>query len=256
MTALSLPFARGEERVAERFYCPSLPRDGRIRLEGDEARHLSRVCRLGPGDVVEVFDGKGFAMGAGVRFVGKNTVELEVLGDPLPDRVPCCRLTLATAVPKGERFDWLVEKATEIGVERLVPMVTERSVVDPRASKLERLRRLIVEASKQCGRNRLMELSPPVPWSVWALAAGPDSVRLLAQPGGSSPSCWPRIRQGDPVTLAVGPEGGFSTAEVETARQAGWHPISLGATLLRIETAGLAGCAAILALCEGEGTER
>jgi 16S rRNA (uracil1498-N3)-methyltransferase len=237
--------------VAERFFCPNPPRDGRIRLEGDESHHLSRVRRLGPGDVVEVFDGDGFATRAEVSEAGKGWVELVAVGRPLPDREAACPLTLATAVPKGERFDWLVEKATELGVDRLVPIVTERSVVDPRGAKLDRLRRLIVEASKQCGRNRLMTLDRPLPWTVW-LAEGSAAIpRLIAHPGGVSLPSWPRARQGQRAALAVGPEGGFTEAEVEAARSAGWHVVSLGPTLLRIETAGLAGSAAILANCEG-----
>ena len=240
--------------MAERFYCPNSARNGRIRLDPDESRHLSRVRRLGPGDVVEIFDGAGYATRARVVEVGKNRVELETEGDPLPDRAPACRLTLATAVPKGERFDWLVEKATELGVDRLVPIVTERSVVDPRGAKIDRLRRSIVEAAKQCGRNRLMDLERPSPWSPWLVEGvdpSPSAPRLIAHPGGAPPTAWPRARQGGGATIAIGPEGGFTEAEVEAARASGWRVVSLGNPLLRIETAGLAGCAVILALCEG-----
>jgi 16S rRNA (uracil1498-N3)-methyltransferase len=238
--------------VADRFYCPKLPGDGRFRLEGDESRHLGRVRRLGPGDRVEVFDGGGHAVVAEVIAVGGGGAELSIVGPPLADRSAPCRLTLATAVPKGERFDWLVEKATELGVDRLVPIVTERSVVDPRASKLERLRRVVIEASKQCGRNRLMEIEEPAAWARWSLEPrDARTLRRIAHPGGPSPSAWPRLRPGESVIVAIGPEGGFSPEEVEDARRAGWDVIGLGATRLRIETAGLAACAAILALCEG-----
>ena len=236
--------------VADRFYCPELSKSEQITLAGEEARHLARVRRLGPGDVAEVFDGRGFATRAYVVGVGRDRVELRAIAGPLPDRLAACRLTLATAVPKGERFDWLVEKATELGVERLIPIVTERSVVDPRAAKLDRLRRVIVEAAKQCGRNRLMELDPPTPWS--ALLAEPDETsRWIAHPHGGTPGYGPRPRRGGQALLAVGPEGGFTEGEVAAARAAGWQTISLGATLLRIETAGLAGCSMLLALCGG-----
>ena len=234
--------------MADRCFCPDPPVEGRLVLEGDEARHLTRVRRIGVGEVVEVFDGKGFAARARVESAGKNRVDLTLLGEPIADRVAPCRLTLATAVPKGERFDWLIEKATELGVARLVPLITERSVVDPRVAKLDRLRRLIVEAAKQCGRNRLMELDSPTPWT--ALARAPaDGTRLLAHPGGVPASAWRPIRHGAPVTLAIGPEGGFTEPEVALAVELGWQAVGLGATLLRIETAGLAGSAAILALC-------
>ena len=185
--------------------------------------------------------------------MGRDRIELTVIGDPLPGRVAPCRLTLATAVPKGDRFDWLVEKATELGVARLVPLVTARSVVDPREAKLDRLRRGVVEASKQCGRNLLMELDRPTPWET-LLRQPADGPRLVAHPGGLSLSAWPRPRLHGHVVLAVGPEGGFTATEIEDARAAGWHVIDLGATLLRIETAGLAGSAILMALC-GESVE-
>src|SRR5262249_14951791 len=134
------PVALGPEprgaRMADRFYCPDPAVEGRFVLQGDEARHLGRVRRVGLGEVVELFDGRGFATRAKVAGLARDRVELIGQGEPLPDREARCRLTLASAVPKGERFDWLVEKATELGVARLVPLLTERSVVDPGAAKL------------------------------------------------------------------------------------------------------------------------
>src|SRR3954451_5694044 len=105
--------------MAERFYCPDAATraEGRLELTGDEARHLARVRRVGVGEVVEVFDGRGFASRAEVVSIGKHEVELTPLGPPLPDRESSVHLTLAMAVPKGDRFDWLVEKATELGVD-------------------------------------------------------------------------------------------------------------------------------------------
>jgi 16S rRNA (uracil1498-N3)-methyltransferase len=240
-------------RVPDRFYCPEPPDQGRLTLLGEEARHLGRVLRLGPGDRVEVFDGRGLTTPAEVVELAKERVELRALGPPRPDREAPFRLTLATAVPKGERFDWLVEKATELGVSRLVPLITERSVVDPRAAKLDRLRRVIVESCKQSGRSRLMELEGPTRWT--ALSGRDDGGhRLLAHPDGIVPAAWPRPGPEGVVTLAVGPEGGFTDAEVEHARARGWAIVGLGATKLRIETAGLAACSAILALCGGWDT--
>lgn len=236
--------------MADRFYCPDPPRSGRFLLEGDEARHLLRVRRLGLKDQVELFDGRGSATAAEVTAVGRDRVELVALGSRLHDRNLPCRLTLATAVPKGERFDWLIEKATELGVARLIPIITERSVVDPRDAKLDRLRRRVVEASKQCGRNLLMELDRPTPWSTLIKNGSGDEVRLLAHPNGIARGRWPRS-QGGAVTLAVGPEGGFSDAEVDEAQIQGWSIVGLGPTLLRIETAGLVGASSVLAQYEG-----
>ncbi len=231
--------------MSARFYCPDSPRQGRQRLAADEAHHLSRVCRLGIGDIVEVFDGRGFATRSEIATIGHGFVELTILA-VLPEGVPCLQLTLATAVPKGERFDWLVEKATELGVERLIPITTERSVVEPGEPKLDRLRRSIIEASKQSRRDRLMILDPPMEWA-GVVQSAPPPLRFLADPEGCPFAAWPAIERGRSATLAVGPEGGFTSAERELAIQAGWVAICLGVNTLRIETAGLAGCAALLA---------
>ena len=236
--------------VADRFYCPDPPVDGLLILSGAEAHHLARVRRVGLGAVVEVFDGRGSAWRAEVRGLGKERVDLSVLGPAPRGRIAPCSLTLATALPKGDRVDWLVEKATELGVARLVPLLTARSVVDPRGGKLDRLRRYVVEAAKQCGRDRLMDLDSPVPWDQFLHQATPP-IRLIAHPGGDPAPTWPRSGPDRAAALAVGPEGGFTAAEVDDARAAGWQPASLGGTLLRIETAGLAGCAVILALAGG-----
>ena len=235
--------------MSQRFYCPDPPRDGRYQLPADEARHVARVCRHVPGDRVEIFDGKGFATTALIVEISKDSAVLVAQGLPIHELTSPCSLTLATAIPKGDRFDWLVEKATELGITRLIPLVTEHSVVDPRGSKLERLRRTIIEASKQSRRNRLMALDSPLSW-VDLVRSAHQAVRLLAQPGGLSPGRWPRLDGRRDAVLAVGPEGGFSPEEEDLALAAGWHPIRLSTHILRVETAGLAGAAAILALCE------
>lgn len=234
--------------MADRFFCADSPVDGRLTLGEEESRHLARVRRLDAGDQVEVFDGRGCGWLAEVVEVARSQVVVR-LGETVADRIPACELTLATAVPKGERFDWLIEKATEVGVARLIPLVAERSVVEPRASKLDRVRRAVIEAAKQCGRNRLMVVEPPRNWeSVLRLES--FDARLIAHPGGEPPLCWP-VRRATSAILAIGPEGGFTDAEVEVARGVGWTTVSLGSTLLRIETAGVAGSSILLALCEG-----
>jgi 16S rRNA (uracil1498-N3)-methyltransferase len=230
--------------VPARFYCPDPPQDGRLRLSPEESRHLSRVCRLGEGDRVEVFDGRGFASSARVVAVRPRCAELAIEGEPIPEHRAPCSLTLATSVPKGDRFDWLIEKSTEVGVDRLIPLVTDRSVVDPRVTKLGRLRRSIIEASKQCRRARLMVLEEPVTWAT-LVGSFPESLRFLADSDGSLPSRWPSIPRGASVVLAVGPEGGLTASERELADRCGWTAMTFGVNTLRIETAGLAGCAAL-----------
>jgi 16S rRNA (uracil1498-N3)-methyltransferase len=239
---------QGAGAVADRFYCPGLWVGSRATLIGDEAKHLARVRRVGVGERVELFDGQGKVAEAEVTEVGRDRVELAILTEGPGGRDLDGSLILATAVPKGDRFDWLVEKATELGVTRLVPILTERSVVDPRAAKLERLRRLVIEACKQSGRSRLMELSEPRGWDEW-LRFGNDSgeMRLVAHPGGVK---LPELQGKSPVTIAIGPEGGFTHAEIAAAQQAGYQRIGLGPTILRVETAALVACALVSASLE------
>ncbi len=237
--------------VSQRFHVPDLPKSGGLTLRGPEAHHLARVRRIGVGESVTLFDGRGRAVLATVTDVGRDQVQVEIaseVADATASAHP--RITLATAVPKGERFDWLVEKATELGVDRLVPLRTEHSVVDPGASKLERLRRHVVEASKQCGRNTFMELAETVPFREFVHSPQEGSIRLLADPRGE-----PRLPTGSPVPspeilIAIGPEAGFSKAEVDTAVGAGWLRFRVGTNILRIETAGIAMAAVVMALVE------
>lgn len=230
-----------------RFYCPDPPRAGRYWLPADEARHLVRVCRKNVGDRVELFDGSGFATLAQVVEVVKDRVSLVAEGPPIPEGSRSFSLTVATAIPKGERFDWLVEKATELGADRLIPLITERSVVDPRETKLDRLRRTIVEACKQSGRNRLMVLESPMAWPD-LVRSEKQGVRLLAVPHGLSPARWPRLAGRQGLLLAVGPEGGFTPAEEQQATDAGWHAIQFSSNVLRIETAAIVGSAVVMAI--------
>ena len=235
--------------VADRFYCPEPPVDGHATLKDDEARHLARVRRVALGECVELFDGKGWVFRAEVATLGRDRVTLRVLGASPTSSSPACSLTLATAVPKGDRFDWLVEKSTELGVARLVPLVTARSVVDPRSAKIDRLRRTVVEAAKQCRRDVLMELGSPTPWATLARDASTPH-RFVADPSGSPLAAIAPPPRGSSAILAIGPEGGFSPDEHADAISLGWKPVSLAASILRVETAALAGAAILLALAE------
>jgi 16S rRNA (uracil1498-N3)-methyltransferase len=204
---------------------------------------------LESGDEIEIFDGRGAARRCRIIAVGASSVDLKAVGEAISERTPAFPLVLATAVPKADRLDSLVEKATELGVSRLIPLITERSVVEPGASKISRLERTIIEASKQCGRARLMAIDPPTRWSA-IVGAFAQSLRFLADPNGMPPARFPAIACGQPVILAVGPEGGFTPAERESGERTGWYPISLGVYTLRIESAALAGCAVLFSRAE------
>jgi 16S rRNA (uracil1498-N3)-methyltransferase len=225
--------------MSERFFLAAAPVGNRAVLTGDEARHLSRVLRGQPGDEVVVFAGTGVEWPARIVRVARDEVELE-LADPTTDPArPGPRLTLAVALPKGERQKWLVEKLTELGVDRLVPLVTTRGVAEATEAARGRLERGVIEACKQCGRNRLLEIAVPhtIAELLAAVAAG---LAIVADPH-APPLDAATVRAGgrDIVGL-IGPEGGFTDAEIAAAEHAGAIRVGLGPHILRVETAAIA----------------
>ena len=220
--------------MSDRFYTPDQLGPGEYALTGAEAHHVSTVRRVKPGDHVTLFNGDGHDYPAEVISAGKKSVVLRVLRFEPADRELPSPLVVASALPKGDRADFLVEKLTELGVTDFVPLRTERSIVHPRDTKLERLQRAVIEASKQCGRNTLMQIHPLSDWAEYCRRPDPGSARLLAHVGGDP---LPEAR-GD-VCVAVGPEGGFTESEVAAGRAAGWAVVSLGPRTLRVETAAV-----------------
>jgi 16S rRNA (uracil1498-N3)-methyltransferase len=239
--------------MSERFYIAAAPHGGRATLVGDEARHLVRVLRAAVGDRVRIFDGSGAEWPARVAAVGRDEVTLDV-DPPLPPQDAArAGLTLGVALPKGERQKWLVEKLTELAVERLVPLDTERGVAEATTSARERLRRGVIEACKQCGRNRLMDIGTPCSVAA-AIAAMPAGARVVIADPSGMPLDTLSLATGSTSLLAlVGPEGGFTAAELAVAEGAGAVRVSLGPHVLRIETAAIA-LAARLAGCGGAPT--
>jgi len=167
------------------------------------------------------------------------------------DRELSFPVVVAVALPKGDRQKWLVEKLVELGVTQLVPLATERSVALPSEAAIERIGRAVIEASKQCGRNRLMEITAGVPWQEFVETTGGSTAHgrtrpqpretcyLFAHPGGQAVAELQLIRR-MPTTLAIGPEGGWADGEAALAVEHGWQKIDLGPRLLRVETAAVA----------------
>jgi 16S rRNA (uracil1498-N3)-methyltransferase len=235
--------------MSERFYINLPLARGPVELAGPEAHHLATVCRLRAGDVVCLFNGDGREYSARVCAVAKRAIQLEVIGGADPERELPFVLEVAAPIPKGERATFLVEKLTELGVTTFVPLACTRSVVHPREGKIDKLHRHVIEASKQCGRNRLMRTTSPQPWTSYCRASEPGQVCYLAHRGGLD-----RLGEFDAggVRLAVGPEGGFTDDEVAMARDAGWRLVDLGPRVLRIETAALV---MVIALKASRGAE-
>jgi 16S rRNA (uracil1498-N3)-methyltransferase len=228
--------------VADRFYTADELGPGEYALTGSEAHHLATVRRFAPGDRVVLFNGDGHDYPAEILSVGKRSVALNVLAREPAGRELPFPLVVACALPKGDRADFLVEKLTELGATRFVPLVTARAVVQPKASVVEKFGRAVIEASKQCGRNRLMAVDPPRKWADFLALPDLPAARLVLHTGPGLTA----LRAGgsrDGFALAVGPEGGFAPEEVSAALAKGWAAATLGPRVLRVETAAIAAAA-------------
>ncbi len=233
--------------MTDRYFADTPISGGKATLVGPEAHHLIHVMRAKPGDRVVLFDGSGAEFTAQVERLRRAEAELTILARHEVDRELPVDLTLGVALPKGERQRWLVEKAVELGVKRLVPLETERSVARPGERTLTRLRRTVIEASKQCGRNRLMEIAQPQPWPDFVDRTQRAHLRLLAHPRSRAAETEPlpgqkslaSLGSSHGVVLAVGPEGGFTGNEITQATSAGWQLVDLGPRTLRTETAAI-----------------
>jgi 16S rRNA (uracil1498-N3)-methyltransferase len=223
--------------MAERFYLNSPLMPGRVDLEGPESHHLAAVCRLRPGDSVYLFNGDGRQYPALIESVQKKHVALTVTGIESPERELPFPLEIAVPLPKGDRGAFLVEKLTELGVTRLVPLRTARSVVHPGESKIEKMQRVVIEASKQCGRNVLMRVESVLAWEDYCRRDKLPAERMMAHP--SPKSSLAAAFSACPAAFAVGPEGGFTEKETALALEHGWRLIGLGPRILRVETAAM-----------------
>ncbi len=211
-------------------------------LTGDEARHLSQVLRIKPGEKITVFDGRGRRAAAAVLTVSRDHVSLKLAAAQSPPP-PLPVITLAQAIPKGKNMDLIVQKAVELGIATIQPLVTRHTIVQPGEGKSDKWRRNALEACKQCGQDTLPHIADCLLFERWLAtqseAAGLKIIASLA------PGCKPlrEVLHAYPgttsATLLVGPEGDFSTAETSAALAAGFLPVSLGSIVLRVETATL-----------------
>lgn len=226
-----------------RFHVPpSAWAKGRIELPGAEATHAARVLRLKAGEPVEIFDGAGRAAAAVVAEVGKRSVAVDVRREWTAHR-PEPGVHLIVALIKGERFDWMLQKATELGAASIQPVAAARSVVRLEPAevfrRLEKWRQVSIEAAKQCGHLVLPDiraLLPPVA-AFRAAATGRRGIPAL-HPGGVPLAGFLSAAHGE-TTFAIGPEGDWTPEEVDDARTCGFVPLELGRHVLRSETAAV-----------------
>lgn len=234
--------------MADRFFYVGDWNDDVI-LTGTEAHHLARVLRKQTGDEVELFDGQGTAALAVVEAVSKRDVSLKLITQPETKPRPSPLVTLAVAPPKGDRFRWLVEKATEIGVHQIIPIQTERSVVHPGDKKLEKLHLTMISACKQSGRNHFMEIqSSQSLESLREIEAAKGEILFGDVPTPQAVSPLQNVTEKAADVLAViGPEGGLTNSEIEILRSWGAEPLCVAPHTLRIETAAIALASVLIA---------
>jgi len=235
-----------------RFYCPQPLAAGAIVDLPEAVAHHLFVVRMQPGDALTLFDGRGGQYRASLQDSGKKRASARVEEHQAIDLELPYAITLAQGLPEGSKMDWIIEKAVELGVAGIVPLAAQRSVVRLSAERAEKRHAhwqgVIVAASEQCGRNRLAQLSPLMDFERF-VATQDGQPRILFSPRATqSLADWARAAGPQAATLMVGPEGGFSEQEEQTAIRAGALALSLGPRVLRTETAGLAAVAALNAL--------
>lgn len=223
-----------------RFYSPRESFDGlKIALGADETRHLRDVLRLHEGDEVSVFDGLGGEFRCSILSIGKRSAGLAVIKETTPAAPESNLLfTLAAAVVNGEKFDLVIQKAVELGVTIFVPLQTARSDVKLKdaAKRLKRWTRIALEATKQCGRARLMHIVEPLGFAEFIEGCDAKTTMLFSERDGAGFSTrTPREK----ITAVIGPKGGWDDAELALAAERGVKIVTLGGRILRAETAAI-----------------
>ncbi len=222
-----------------RFYLPNLQQP---LLRAEEAHHALHVLRLKVGDALNVFDGRGHEAQVSLTEITKDSVRLTILQRSNTPSLPC-RITLAQAIPK-KNMDLIVQKATELGVASIVPLISERSVVklDEDSKRIERWRGIALDACKQCGNNWLPEIQPPQKARDFLTSPGKFDLKLI---GSLQPDSKPLkailgvAAKPSSILILIGPEGDFTPAELALAKSAGCLPLSLGPLVLRADTAAI-----------------
>ncbi len=238
-------------RVVRHFVDAALAEGTVVALPEDAVAHLVRVLRLGLGDPVTLFNGDGFDYPAKICSLSRKAAEVQVLGQRGVDNESRLHLTLAQGIARGEKMDLIVQKATELGVIRIAPVITERTEVrldsERAAKRLLHWRGVVVAACEQSGRARVPEVMEPQTLANFVGDTSPG-LRFILDPLAEKGIADADIKPGQPVTLLIGPEGGLSERDRLVLRAAGYQGLRLGPRILRTETAGLAALAAINAL--------
>lgn len=225
--------------TTRRFYAPSENfKDATITLDAEQTRHLRDVLRLRASENAQIFDGDGKEFLCEIETIERKETRLKVIREISPTAPESdLDLTLAVGLLKGEKLDLVAQKAVELGVAKLVPLNTKRADVKFTSSekRVERWRKIIIDATKQCGRARLMEISEPLDFENFIETANGARI-LFVERGGES---FSQVKSNQKMIAVVGAEGGWETAEIEAARAHGFQIITLLGRILRAETAAI-----------------
>lgn len=239
-------------RVPRLYVDIELGEQSRLVLPEGAAHHAGRVLRLRDGDGILLFDGKGGEFEARLSMPGRDQVVAQIGARRDVDRESPLAVTLVQGVSSGEKMDFTIQKAVELGVAAIQPVLTEKSVVrlsaEREEKKLAHWKRVAIAACEQCGRNRVPTIRNAMPVDVYCRAPDGASLRVLLSPEGETGLRDMAPKIGHAVTIAAGPEAGFSDDEERLFARAGFLPLRLGRRILRTETAALAALAALNAL--------
>jgi 16S rRNA (uracil1498-N3)-methyltransferase len=240
-------------RLTRLFVDAPLASGTALSLPDGPARHLARVLRAQPGDALVIFNGRGGEFAASVESLRRNDVTVRIGAHDPVERESPLDTTLLQGIARGDKMDHILQKATELGVTRVIPVVTAHGNVrldaDNADRKQQHWRGVVVAACEQCGRNRVPEVSAATSLAA-ALAAVQAGLRAVMAPDDAATPLHALVAAGSPaaprsIALLVGPEGGLANAEIQAARESGFTPCRLGPRVLRTETAGLAALAAL-----------
>jgi len=216
-----------------------------LKIEGDEVRHIRKVLRLKRGDEIVVFDGSGKEYEGTIVEEGPSSVVIMIQNIFSSETESQLEITLAQSLLKGDKMDYLIQKATELGVKEIIPFFSSRSVPliekSRRLKRYHRWERIAVEASKQCGRGVVLKIEPLQDYSEILRTASPDSLRLILweREGVRLKEALERSEEKTKIFFIIGPEGGLSEEEVDEAKRNGFTRVNLGRRILRSETASL-----------------
>jgi len=235
--------------MTPRIYFPRSPEPGEsLELPADQLRYLRNVLRLKAGDALTLFDGRGFEYSAVITGLGGRRAQVRVTAKNHTPEERAVKITLAQALPKGAKLEWIIQKATELGASEILPFTSARSIPKIIASRIEdklgRWRKIAVEAAEQCGRFDVPEIPGILTFEKLLGRAAAGSLKIIFWEAESERTLREILSDNvagiQDVFVVIGPEGGFAPGEIDSARAAGFMTASLGKRVLRVETAALA----------------